>query len=212
MKTDVSKRRKRRDGEVTRERIIAAAIEILSEEGLGGVATGRLTKKAGIVQSGFYAHFGSVEECILVAAERIGQRLRGLIVRKMAEEDTIAPDALARFVEEMLARLEEEWTFVELMLRYRRDPSPLGKAMSSFHDQVREDVVNNLIEVGPQDSLEEADRTLFVPAAHLIVTQFVAALEAIAEGWVTDRGLLARQLADQIQTSAKHAYEAINQH
>ena len=76
------------------------------QEGLGSVSTGKLAKEAGIVQPGFYPHFGSVEEYLLVAAERIGQRPRDLIVRKMSEEDTIDPDAPAEFVEEMLARFE----------------------------------------------------------------------------------------------------------
>ena len=212
MQSEVSQRRKRRDGQVTRERIIAAAIELLSEEGLGGVSTGKLAKKAGVVQSGFYAHFGSVEECVLYAAERVGRRLRDLVVQKMSEEDTVDPDALAIFVEEMLARFENEWMFVELMLRYRRDPSPLGKVMSRFHDRVREDVVNNLIEVSTPESVRENERYLLVSAAHLIVMQFVATLEIIVEGRSPDRTALARQLAAQIQLSATHAHEAVDQH
>ena len=210
MKPEASKRKKRRDGEVTRERIIAAAIEILSEEGLGGVATGRLTKKAGIVQSGFYAHFGSVEECILVAAERIGQRLRGLIVLRMSEENTVEPGALAQFIEDMLARFEEEWTFVDLMLRYRRDPSPLGKVMSRFYEQVRGDVVNNLIEVSTELDIRNSERHLLIPGAHLIVMQFIATLEIIAEGLAPDRAELAGQLAAQIQLSAEQAYKTVS--
>ena len=210
MNSHSSQKRKRQDGEATRERIIAAAIELLSKEGLGSVSTGKLAKRVGIVQSGFYAHFGSLEECTLDAAERIGQRLRDLIVRKMPEEDTIDPDSLAQFVQEMLARFEKEWTFVDLMIRYRRDPSLLGKIMSRFHDRVREDVVDNLIEVGPEGT-EAAERYLFVPAAHLIVTQFVATLEIIAEERTPDRKALAGQLAAQIQLAAKYAYESVDQ-
>ncbi len=212
MQSEVSQRRKRRDGQVTRERLVAAAIELLSEEGLGGVSTGKLAKKAGVVQSGFYAHFASVEECVLFAAERVGQRLRDLVVRKMSEEDTVDPDALASFVEEMLALFEEEWTFVEIMLRYRRDPSPLGKVMSRFHDQVREDVVDNLIEVSALGNIEETERSLFVPAAHLIVMQFVATLEIISESRTPDRAALASQLAAQIQLAADHAHRAVTLH
>lgn len=175
------------------------------------MSTGRLSERAGIVQSGFYAHFGSVEECTLVAAERIGQRLRGLIVRKMSEEDTIDTGALAWFVEGMLGRLEGEWKFVELMLRYRRDPSPLGEVMSRFYEQVREDVVSNLIEVGPPVGIKQEDRLLLVPAAHSIVMQFVTALECIAGGWAPERKMLAKHLAAQIQLSARQGYEAIEE-
>ena len=212
MKTDVSKRKKRRDGEITRERIIAAAIEILSEEGLGAVATGRLAKKAGIVQSGFYAHFGSVEECILAAAERIGQRLRESLVRKLAEEETVDPEALARFAADVLARLEKEWTFVELLLRYRRDPSPLGNVMSRFFSLLRDDVVDNLIEVAPELQIQEHERFLLTPAAHTIVVQFIVALESVREGWEPDRKMQSKHLAARIQLAAAQGYEVVEAH
>lgn len=217
MKTDVTQRRKRRDGEATRERILAATIELLSDEGLAGISTGKLSNRAGIVQSGFYAHFASVEECTLVAAERIGNRLRELVVQRMREEDTVDPAALSGFMGRMLSSFEGNWKFMEIMLRYRRDPSPLGKVMSRFYDQVREDVVDNLIEVSPLD-LQDSERPLLVPAAHMIVLQFVAALEALVEGLAQDpaspatREKLADQLAAHVQLSAEQTYNTVSQH
>lgn len=212
VQSDVSRRRKRRDGEATRERILAATIELLSEEGLGGVSTGRLASKAGVVQSGFYAHFASLDECVLVAAERIGGRLRDLLVQRMYEEDTVDPDSLARFLEELFARFEPHWTFVELMLRYRRDPSPLGKVMRDFYDRVRQDLLENLTEVAPELNVQEHERRLLAPAANSILTQFVAALEGIKEGWTPDRETLAKHLAEQIQLFAQQGYETVEAH
>ncbi|MCS7057649.1 MAG: TetR/AcrR family transcriptional regulator, partial [Meiothermus sp.] len=64
MNAQVKPQRKRRDGQATRERLIQATVEILSREGLGAVSTARVARDAGIVQSGFYAHFASLEECV----------------------------------------------------------------------------------------------------------------------------------------------------
>ncbi|WP_027883489.1 TetR/AcrR family transcriptional regulator [Meiothermus rufus] len=78
-------RKGRRARPNTRERILQAAIELISREGLEAVSTTRLAQAAGVVQSGFYAHFTSLEECLVSAAEVVGGCIRALLGRSLGE-------------------------------------------------------------------------------------------------------------------------------
>jgi AcrR family transcriptional regulator len=51
-----------RKGAVTRERIVARAIELASTEGVTGLTLGRLADAIGMSMSGLFAHFRSKEE------------------------------------------------------------------------------------------------------------------------------------------------------
>lgn len=205
-------RRKRRDGTATRERIIAAAIQLVSTEGLSAVSSVRLAEAAGIVQSGFYAHFPNVEACVLIAAEQIGQSLRQPMIAGMADlrqHDVSDQQILAQLIERVIALLAEQWQFVDLLLRYRRDPSPLGGVMRQWSAHVRDDIVEHLFVLPQPLTIHADERALLVPAAHMIVAQLLAGLESLVEGWAHDSQMLAQQLASQIMTTANAAYEAI---
>jgi AcrR family transcriptional regulator len=51
-----------RKGALTRERIVARAIELASVDGVTGVSLGRLAEATGMSKSGLFAHFRSKEE------------------------------------------------------------------------------------------------------------------------------------------------------
>jgi len=69
-------RRRRADGERTREAILDAATRLATVEGLNGLSIGRLAEHLGMSKSGLFAHFGSKQELQLAtidAAVRIFQ-------------------------------------------------------------------------------------------------------------------------------------------
>jgi AcrR family transcriptional regulator len=55
-------RRPRADGERSRQKILQAAAELSTVEGLNGLSIGRLAEHVGMSKSGLYAHFRSKEE------------------------------------------------------------------------------------------------------------------------------------------------------
>jgi AcrR family transcriptional regulator len=66
----------RRPAGETRELLVAAAIRLLSEHGPAAVTTTRLAAEVGIVQSGVYAHFASVDDIVAAACARVIEEAR----------------------------------------------------------------------------------------------------------------------------------------
>ena len=63
-------RRKRADGEQSRERIIDAATEIASERGYEGTSIGLVSKKCGLPASSIYWHFKDKDDLLAAVIER----------------------------------------------------------------------------------------------------------------------------------------------
>ena len=177
--------RKRRDGR-TRERIIQAAIEIMGQEGLEAVSTTRLTRAAGVVQSGFYAHFASVEECLVVAAETIGDRIRVLLSNCLAElrqVGAIDPEKITEIYKRVLLELEVNWKFVEMFIRYFREPTPLGQTLARIQRNLRQDLTDHLVLVlnRSKDRVSHSEVALM---ADLLVSMTLAAAQTLR--WESD--------------------------
>jgi AcrR family transcriptional regulator len=62
-------RRSRADGRRSRERILLAAAELATVEGIDGLSLARLAGHLGMSKSGLFAHFGSKEELQLAAID-----------------------------------------------------------------------------------------------------------------------------------------------
>jgi len=63
-------RRKRADGELSRERILDAATEIAAERGYEGTSIGAVSKKCGLPASSIYWHFKDKDDLIAAVIER----------------------------------------------------------------------------------------------------------------------------------------------
>jgi len=62
-------RRQRSDGERSRQKILRAAANLATIEGLEGITIGRLAAHIGMSKSGLYAHFGSKEQLQLATID-----------------------------------------------------------------------------------------------------------------------------------------------
>src|SRR6478752_10540594 len=54
-------RKRRSDGERSRDAILRKAAQLVTVEGIGGLSIGRLAEAVGMSKSGLFAHFGSKE-------------------------------------------------------------------------------------------------------------------------------------------------------
>jgi AcrR family transcriptional regulator len=66
---DLVARRRRSDGERSRQAILHEAAQLATVEGLEGLSLGRLAEAVGMSKSGLFAHFGSKEELQLATIE-----------------------------------------------------------------------------------------------------------------------------------------------
>ncbi len=71
----------RSDGARTRRRILDAASQLATVEGLDGLSIAGLAKEVGMSKSGLYAHFGSKEELQLATIEAAGEIFLEAVIR-----------------------------------------------------------------------------------------------------------------------------------
>lgn len=188
----------------TRERLLLAAVRLLQDEGESALSTTRLTKEVGIVQSGFYNHFPSVDACLVAAAARVVEDIRGPVRAWMAElRDTevlvpvpIAEPLVTHFCR-VLAELVPRWGVFALLERYRRAPGALGAVLARAHADVVSDVEEYLHALAALGDTSTADHR---PRVHLLAVLLTDLVLRAAEQVATDPGLdlatAARVLAD----------------
>jgi AcrR family transcriptional regulator len=185
-------RRRKRSREQTRDRMLEAAVELLRSEGLPSLTTVRVTKEAGIVQSGFYAHFKNPEHLQQELAERVGRQLRESIAGWMAALRAGGDASLATRYREVLELFQREKALVDLFLRYRRSHSPLGMVLGHLHTQLRADFFQYL-----RESVAPSSEHLGTVGMHadVLVAALLGVAEAVVEGRVGDLDSAATELA-----------------
>jgi AcrR family transcriptional regulator len=80
-------RRRRADGERSRNTILDTAAKLATVEGLEGLSIGRLADETGMSKSGLYAHFGSKEELQLATIEAAGATFEAEVLSRIEEAD-----------------------------------------------------------------------------------------------------------------------------
>ncbi|HZG89789.1 MAG TPA: TetR family transcriptional regulator [Pseudonocardia sp.] len=209
--------RRRGDRRTTRQRLLTTAVRLLREEGEAAVSTTRLTQEVGIVQSGFYSHFPSVEACLAEAAAVVVAEVRNPVRQWMDELHHQESDEPALVLERTVAHfvqvlgiIEPRRAFLDLMERYRRAPGSLGEALAALHAELVGDVRDYLVRLWRQEDLPtaspQAERIRLV--ADLIVAMAVSAAAALGD----DRGLrredAARALAVGVNAVVGDAMES----
>lgn len=87
-------RRRRSDGERSRQAILHTAAQLATVEGLEGLSIARLADASGISKGGLYAHFGSKEELQLATIETAGE----IFEREVVAKGVAAPPGRTRIL------------------------------------------------------------------------------------------------------------------
>jgi AcrR family transcriptional regulator len=93
-------RKRRSDGERSRNAILQQAAQLATVEGIGGLSISRLAEAVGMSKSGLFAHFGSKQELQLATIETAGA---------LFDEHVIEPALLAPTGIERLRQLTENY-------------------------------------------------------------------------------------------------------
>src|SRR6516164_6713690 len=128
-KTEQAGRRKRADGELSRERILDAATEIAAERGYEGTSIALVSAKCGLPASSIYWHFKDKDDLIAAVIER--SFAHWLSAWQMPDEGT-GRERLAAVAMQIAKALLDSPDFLRLglMLALERRPvEPRARAM-----------------------------------------------------------------------------------
>ncbi|HVP31161.1 MAG TPA: helix-turn-helix domain-containing protein [Myxococcota bacterium] len=85
-------------GDASRERFLEAAAELISERGYAATGVDEICRRAGVVKSALYWHFGSKEKLLAAVIERVGKVWVEQVTKSVYREGT--PESrLDRFIE-----------------------------------------------------------------------------------------------------------------
>jgi len=182
-------------GPSTRGRLVEAAIDIVRKEGLGDLTTVEITRRAGIAQPGFYKYFRNVDECLEEATTQVLDGMRKTFsAMRRGIKNRNDPDEVAEHVLAVLDAVANDRPFNELIVRYRRDPSTLGKAIRDVEVKIKRDFVEELAAQVPTGFRPEHG-----PRLELIADLAMKSLSAGIEVVLTDgagRAEVARDVAE----------------
>ena len=99
-------RRRRSDGERSRNAILREAGQLATVEGISGLSISRLADAVGMSKSGLFAHFGSKEELQLATIETARALFNELVIEP-ASGATTGLERLRQLVENFLRHVEE---------------------------------------------------------------------------------------------------------
>src|SRR5918996_878479 len=134
--TEPRQRRRRADGERSRQAILKGATELATIDGLDGLSIARLADHIGMSKSGLYAHFGSKEELQLATVETAAEIFNADVVAPT--ETVTSPLArLEALCESFLSHLERRvfpggCFFVSAAAEFDTHPGPVKEEVAAF--------------------------------------------------------------------------------
>jgi AcrR family transcriptional regulator len=157
-------RRTRPDGELSRERILAAATEISAERGYEGTSIALVSEKCGLPASSIYWHFKNKDDLIAAVIERSFSAW----VQAWQVPDEGAPlDRLVGLVMQIAKALLDSPDFIRLGLMLALERRPVEPQARAKFIQVRaqtyNDLTNTIRELAP--ALTESQRDQLVTYA-----------------------------------------------
>jgi AcrR family transcriptional regulator len=185
--TDRGPRRRRSDGERSRETILHEAARLATVEGIDGLSISRLADAVGMSKSGLFAHFGSKEELQLATIETAS----ALFAEHVVEPATVASTGLERLqqlADRFLRHVEDDvfpggCFFASVMAELDTRPGPVRDLAVQVTDEwlgLLETAVRDAQAEGAIDPSEDAAQLAFELDAYLLLAnaQFVASRQS----------------------------------
>ena len=137
-------RRKRADGELSRERILDAATEIAAERGYEGTSIALVSKKCGLPASSIYWHFKDKDDLIAAVIER--SFAHWLAAWQFPAEGD-APDRMKGMAIQIAKALLDSPDFIRLGLMLALERRPVEARARAMFLQARAQAYDQLIDV-----------------------------------------------------------------
>lgn len=171
--------------EVTRQRLLTAALQILNERGETDVSASTVARAAGIAQPSFYEHFRNKDELLHALGHELFAVLRQALrdARRLALEAPTDEERQREQFRRPLQMIAANPAWFRLAMRARHmTRSPLGHSSRELNGNTRFDLVEELIQRGyPNETSAEARRL------HMVADGIIALTEALALGHLNGR-------------------------
>jgi AcrR family transcriptional regulator len=172
-----------------RAELIDGALEVLAEQGLEGFTTGRIAAQAGLTQSGFYKYWPDRDAALKSVAEHVGAEVLRLIREARLAVGGDVGRLRESFAGALRAMLAQRRT-VELFLRFRREPGPLGDVFRELVERALDELHTDMVSSGLVGAGDPVGPRLAVYA----VSASLGAVEALLDERFDDVGALADDL------------------
>jgi AcrR family transcriptional regulator len=168
---DQPKRRKRADGELSRERILDAATEIAAERGYEGTSIALVSAKCGLSASSIYWHFKNKDDLIAAVIERsFADWLKAWQV-----PDEGAPlNRLVGFATQLAKALLDSPDFIRLGLMLALERRPVEPRARAMFLQARAQTYDELAK-----TMREFTPELTEAQVHQLVTYAIAGADGL---------------------------------
>lgn len=130
--------RQRKDPEVRRAELVAAAAALFAEQGVGDTAVSDIVKTAGVAQGTFYLYFESKDDVICAVVEELIDRMVEHIEEALADPDRRAVEKLEAMAAALLEINDEPYEVELMAIFHRPDNMPI-------HDRVMRSLVPRLM-------------------------------------------------------------------
>lgn len=166
-----TKRRRRADGEISRQRILDAATEIASERGYEGTSIGAVSAKCGLPASSIYWHFKDKDDLLAAVIERsFGSWLSAW--EMPADGDTV--DRATAVAAQIAKALLDSPDFIRLGLMLALERRPVEPRARAMFLQVRDEAYARL-----QDAMSVLAPELTRADAHQLATYALAGADGL---------------------------------
>jgi AcrR family transcriptional regulator len=158
-------RRRRADGELSRERILDAATEVAAERGYEGTSIALVSKKCGLPARSIYWHFNDKDDLIAAVIERSF----GSWLSAWKLPDRGGPrDRMVEMVLQIAKALLDSPDFIRLGLMLALEHRPIEARARAMFLQVRAQAFHNLTRVVRELTPELADAQVHQLATYAI--------------------------------------------
>jgi len=164
-------RRKRADGELSRERILDAATEIAAERGYEGTSIALVSKKCGLPASSIYWHFKDKDDLIAAVIER--SFAHWLTAWQFPAEGD-APDRMTAMAAQIAKALLDSPDFIRLGLMLALERRPEEPRARTMFLQARAQAYGQMIDV-----IRELTPDLTDAQAHQLATYAIAGADGL---------------------------------
>jgi AcrR family transcriptional regulator len=168
---DQPKRRKRADGELSRERILDAATQIAAERGYEGTSIALVSAKCGLPASSIYWHFKNKDDLIAAVIER---SFAGWLKAWQVPDEGAVRDRLVGLAMQIAKALLDSPDFIRLGLMLALERRPVEPRARAMFLQARAQTYDALAETMRGFTPELTDAQI-----HQLVTYAIAGADGL---------------------------------
>jgi len=202
---------RRAQGAASRERLLEAAVALFAERGVAATGVDAVARKAGIVKSALYWHFGSKQGLVAAVIERVGETwLRE--IRASVDQGGDLDGRLERFVAGMRGLVEERPELLRLLLAVGLERSDMDASSREAASRVvaagRAEIVEGLHDaLGYElpDPEAVAHLALEITIGIAIEARLWPSQTDLAEGFARLQRAMAREIISQMRRAGRRA-------